>query len=88
MTNDPITRLTAAIVLVLAYAAAVAVVVHGYWTDANYNIPALIAGILGSGITVAGTLLGVHVGATGALQAATNTGAVVKSIQNGTEKTA
>lgn len=74
MSPDPVIRTTAAAILVLAFGGCIAVVAHGFWVDANYQIPPIVSWVLGAGITSALTMLGVHLGATGA-QASVTTGA-------------
>lgn len=84
VTTDPTIRLTAGGILVLAFAGCLAVVVHGYWLSSAYVIPPLLSWILGSAVTGALTLLGVHLGV-GSTQTSVIQGAKVttEALQNG-----
>ncbi len=61
-----------------------AVVVHGYWYNPEYQIPAVVSWVLGGAFSGALTLLGVHLGAAGA-QVAVGQGAQVvrETVANG-----
>ena len=76
MATDPIVRLTAGGILLIAFAGALAVVVHGFWLNPEYVMPPIISWMLGSSITGALTLLGVHVGVQG-MQVGVSQGATV-----------
>ena len=86
MSTDPVVRYASAGVLLLTFAAALTVTVHGYWSDPSYQIPALISYALGSAITGALTLLGVHLGTEGAANASAasvdQTARVIQSAQS------
>lgn len=86
MTQDPIVRYVAGLILVLAFAGAGAVVVHGYWLDAGYQPPQLVGGAIGSVIAACLVLLGVHVGNTGTQTAMSATSKVVTEQKNGNGK--
>lgn len=85
MTTDPIVRIVAGGVLAAGFLGCLAVVVHGYWYDNAYQIPAVVSWVLGGAFSGALTLLGVHLGAQGA-QVAVGQGAQVtrEAVQNGT----
>lgn len=90
MTNDIVTRVVAGAILIIAFGAAMAIIVHGYWETPTYTVPPVIAGIVVSGVTVSGTILGVHIGVTSAMNgsAAGTTAAVAASKVNGVEAAA
>jgi formate hydrogenlyase subunit 3/multisubunit Na+/H+ antiporter MnhD subunit len=83
MTNDPVTRYAAAVILVTAFVGALLVAVHGFWLDPNYKLPPSIAGIIFSGVTVSGTVLGVHVGVMGAVQGGASAASAAVQVVNG-----
>jgi hypothetical protein len=63
VSTDPVVRYVAGIVLLLTFAGAMAVIVHGYWVDAHYAIPSALDALVTSAVTAAVALLGVHAGA-------------------------
>lgn len=78
-TNDPVVRYAAGAILVLAFLGALAVTIHGFWDNPNYALPAIVAGVLMSGVTTAGALLGVHLGAAGTQQTVQTTSSVTNT---------
>jgi hypothetical protein len=83
VTTDPIIRVAAGAVLVSAFIASLAVVVHGYWLNPGYTIPPLIEGILSSALGAAFTLLGVHLGSVSTQAAVQSTTQAVREVANG-----
>lgn len=71
MSPDLVVRAVAGAILVLAFAAACAITVHGYWQDPGYQIPGVVSLILGSAVSASLTLLGVNVGHLGYASAVT-----------------
>ena len=86
MTTDPVVRFTAGLILVAGFLGCLAVVVHGYWFNVNYQIPAVVSWVLGGAFSGALTLLGVHLGA-GNTQSAVGQGAQVtrEAVVNGVQ---
>jgi hypothetical protein len=86
MTTDPVVRITAGAILAGGFFGALAVVVHGYWFNPEYQIPAVVSWVLGGAFSGALTLLGVHLGAIGT-QAAVGQGArvVQQAVTNGVQ---
>ncbi len=86
MTTDPVVRITAGGILAAGFLGCLAVVVHGYWYSPEYQIPAVVSWVLGGAFSGALTLLGVHLGATGA-QVAVGQGArvVQQTVANGVQ---
>lgn len=66
MTTDPVVRYAAALILVATFLSALVLALHGYWLDPHYQMPPIAAAVMGSGVTAAATLLGVHIGTVGA----------------------
>lgn len=62
MNTDPAIRYVSLGVICAAFLGFLAVIIHGYWIDSSYAVPPLIATVLASAISIASTLLGVHVG--------------------------
>lgn len=82
-TNDPIIRYVAGGILLTSFIACLAVVVHGYWYNVNYVIPALIEWVLASAVTGSLTLLGVHLGSAGTSSAVKQGASVATEAKNG-----
>lgn len=82
-TNDPVIRYVAGGILLAAFLACLAVVVHGYWYNADYIIPAVIEWVLASAVTGSLTLLGVHLGSTGMSSGVKQGANVVTEAKNG-----
>jgi hypothetical protein len=72
--SDPVVRYTAGAIMVLAFTASLAVLVHGYWDNPSYTVPPLIAGIVLSAVTGAAGALGVHLGGQAAVGVVTTGG--------------
>lgn len=85
--NDPVLRYMAGAIIFLAFLGTMAIVVHGYWTDSNYQLSPLLAGVLGPLLGFAATILGVHLGSSTATsageQAITATQLSIKQGANG-----
>ena len=79
MTTDPLIRYAAVTIVLLTFAGALAVAIHGYYLSVSYTPPPLVVAILTSAIQGALLLLGVHQGATSV------TTGVVKAVVNGSE---
>ena len=84
MATDPIVRGTAGAILFSGFLGCLAIVVHGYWYNAEYQIPAVVSWVLGGAFSGALTLLGVHLGAVGTQAAVTQGVRVVgEAVRNG-----
>lgn len=62
MNTDPAVRYVSLGVICTAFLGFLAVIIHGYWLDPNYPVPPMIATVLATALSIAATLLGVHVG--------------------------
>ena len=85
MTTEPIVRVTAGAILLSGFLGSLAVVIHGYWYNNEYQIPAVVSWVLGGAFSGALTLLGVHLGSIGTQSAVVQGARVVgEAVQNGT----
>ena len=85
MATDPSVRITAGAILLSGFLGSLAVVVHGYWYNNEYQIPAVVSWVLGGAFSGALTLLGVPLGAIGPQSAVVQGARVVgEAVQNGT----